>query len=337
MSVRFNWFLACKLLYGGFLFTILVSTIACNRSHSARIESVAISADGSLLAIEYGHDNTAFLYKIDVESGNASQLTKATVGRESGSDFSPDGRKIAYTYSAENGQPSSIIIQNLDGSDIHSWPSAGGSNYWPVFAPDGKTIIFARSDYYGNYSPTAQPHAHGWDVYAGDFDAAHVRQLTHEEFYTVSPPSVSADGKNLILVTEQDRGSQQIAIYSFAEMKKLPVSLQPHVPGEPARGPNFAFPNFMPDGKSILFMAASRGQGVYDYDVYRVNIDGGSVERLTQGNGFATALRVSADGRTAVFLKWRLNWQHVPIQSTPYLLDIKTHRLTMLKVKGLPK
>lgn len=119
-------------------------------------------------------------------------------------------------------------------------------------------------------------------------------------------------------------------------MEKLAISLRPHVLEEPRLGPNLAFPNFMPDGKSILFMAASSGKHGYDYDVYRMNIDTGSVERLTQGNGFATGLRVSADGKTAVFLKWRLNWRRMPVQSAPYLLDIKTHKLTLLKVKGLP-
>jgi Tol biopolymer transport system component len=93
----------------------------------------------------------------------------------------------------------------------------------------------------------------------------------------------------------------------------------------------------MPDGKSVLFMAASSGHGAYDYDVYKMDIASGSVERLTQGNGFATGLKVSANGKTAVFLKWRLTWwRRTPVQSTPYLLDIQTHKLTPLKVKGLP-
>ena len=83
-------------------------------------------------------------------------------------------------------------------------------------------------------------------------------------------------------------------------------------------------------------MAASSGHHGYDYDVYRMDIDSGSVERLTQGNGFATGLKVSANGKTDVCIKWRLNWRQVPVQSTPYLLDLQTHKLTPLKVKGLP-
>ncbi len=40
-----------------------------------------------------------------------------------------------------------------------------------------------------------------------------------------------------------------------------------------------------------ISMAASSGHHGYDYDVYRMDIDTGSVEGLTQGNGFATCLK----------------------------------------------
>jgi len=157
------------------------------------MESVAVSPDGRLLAIDFGDDSTSFVYKIDVESGNATRLTDTKVGRESSPAFSPDGKRISYSYSRGKGQPSSVVTENVDGSNLHSWSPSGGNDYWPVFSLDGKTIIFARSAYYGNYSPIAQPHPHGWDLYAGDSDGENVRQLTHEEFYMASPLSVSPD------------------------------------------------------------------------------------------------------------------------------------------------
>ncbi len=144
-------------------------------------------SDGKLLAIDFGDDNSSFIYKIDVDSGNATRLTDAKVGRESSPAFSPDGKRISYSYSPGKGQPSSIVIENVDGSNRQSWSSSGGNDYWPEFSLDGKTIIFARSAYYGNYSPIAQPHPHSWDVYAGDSNGTNLRRLTHEEFYIASP------------------------------------------------------------------------------------------------------------------------------------------------------
>jgi hypothetical protein len=47
--------------------------------------------------------------------------------------------------------------------------------------------------------------------------------------------------------------------------------------------------------------------------------------RLTNGNSYATDLKVSADGRTAVFLRWRFDWHGTPVKSEVYLLDVQTH------------
>jgi len=66
-----------------------------------------------------------------------------------------------------------------------------------------------------------------------------------------------------------------------------------------------------------------------------VDIETSAVDRLTQGNGFASDLRVSADGRTAVFLKWHSDWRGTPVKSELYLLDVQSHKLTPLKVSGL--
>lgn len=52
----------------------------------------------------------------------------------------------------------------------------------------------------------------------------------------------------------------------------------------------------VPDGKGILFLAASEGKHGYDYDVYRWT---------SKGNGYATDLNVFPDAKTAGFLKWR--------------------------------
>jgi Tol biopolymer transport system component len=93
----------------------------------------------------------------------------------------------------------------------------------------------------------------------------------------------------------------------------------------------------MPDGKSLLFMAASNGKlwKGFDYDVYRVDIGTGSLEQLTKGNGYATDLKVSADGKTAVFLKWHSDWRGTPVKNQLYLLDVQSRKLTAIKVTGL--
>ena len=91
----------------------------------------------------------------------------------------------------------------------------------------------------------------------------------------------------------------------------------------------------MPDGRSILFLAATEGRHGYDYDVYRIDLETGAIERLTKGNGYATDLRVFADGKTAAFLKWRSDRHATPVESDLYLLDLQSHNVTPMKVNGL--
>jgi len=181
-----------------------------------------------------------------------------------------------------------------------------------------------------------QPHHHAWDFYAADSDGTNVRQLTNESFYMASALSVSPDGKSMVVVTEDLDTPRKIAIYSLDHPENRPQLFRPHVPKEADRkNPIFNCPNFMPDGKSILFMAASEGRHGYDYDVYRLDLGTGEVERLTKGNGYATDLTVFADGKTAAFLKWRSDWHATPVESELYLLDIQSHSVTPLRVSGL--
>lgn len=205
-----------------------------------------------------------------------------------------------------------------------------------MFLPNDETIIFSRSEFYGSSSPVAQHHPHGWNFYSAKLDGTNVHQITVESFYMASPPSVSPDGKSIVVVTEGLESNRQIAIYSVNRPGNPVRTFRPHVPKEADhKNPLLAYPNYMPDGKSVLFMDGSNGKHGYDYDVYRLDLGTGSVERLTNGNGYATDLKVSADGRTAVFLKWRKSWLGELTTNEIYLLDLQSRKVTPLKVSGL--
>jgi Tol biopolymer transport system component len=311
--------------------------VACAGQPTGRIGSISVSPDGSFLAVTYEKDGAQFVYKIAMDTGNATRLTDAKTGQESSPALSADGKRIAYSYSPGNGMASRIVVGNVDGSDLRPWSPSETSDYRPLFSPDNKTIIFARSGYYGSYSPIAQPYRHDWNFYAANLDGANVRQLTNEHFYMVSDASVSPDGLAMVFVSSEEHGDV-IEVHSLEEPAKPKQILRPHVPKEPSLGQTFNCPNYMPDGKSILFMAARNGKLLsgYDYDIYRLNLGTGVVERLTNGNGYATDLKVSADGKIAVFLKWRSDWHRTPVKNELYLLDLQSHEVTPIKVSGLP-
>jgi Periplasmic component of the Tol biopolymer transport system len=325
-----------RIVQRGVLLLFLHTCLSYGGSQIGQIKSIALSPNGKVIAVGFDKGNTSFIYKVAVDTGRATRLTSAKSGEESMPAFSPDGKQIAYSYSPENGAHYRIVIGNIDGSDLRHWAASESDEFSPVFMPDSKTVIFSRSGFFGSYSPIAQPHSHAWRFYSGDLDGTNVRELTSESFYMASPASASPDGKHIVIATEGVDTNRNIAVYSLDRPGKPTQSLQPHVPGEvDHKNPIFNFPNYMPDGKSILFMAASGGKHGYDYDVYLVDLGTGSLVRLTNGNGYATDLKLSADGNIAVFLKWHSDWRGTPDRSEPYLLDMQTHKLRPLKVTGL--
>lgn len=301
----------------------------------AQINQLAISPDGKSIAITYEKDHRSLIYKVNVSTGIATRLTNSITGNESSPAFSPNGEQIAYSYRQDEKSHSRIVIENVNGSNLHSWSPQEVDDFRPVFSSDNKAIIFGRSGYYGSYSPIAQPYYHEWNFYESELDGTNVRQLTDENFYMVSPISISPDGRNMMMAV-QGTEPGQIAIYSVEHPSKKIISLRPHVPNEADhKDPIVDFPNYMPDGKSVLFMAASNGKHGYDYDVYQVDIATGALKRFTKGNGFASDLKVSADGKIAAFLKWHSNWRGIPAKSGIYLLDLQTDKSILLEVSGL--
>lgn len=322
----------------GILLALLVFTrLSTCATVPNKIKSIAISPDGKIIAVEYGSANKSFIYIVPVNTGNATRLTSNKIGEESFPAFSPNGKRLAYSYSPGE-KPYTIAIENVDGSDLHLWPSTEINDFSPIFSPDNKTIIFARSGYYGSYSPIAQSHPHAWSFYSSDLNGTNVRELISEDLYMASPSSISPDGNNMMIVQEGINTNREIAIYSLSHAGKPIRTIQPHVPGESDhKNPILNFPNYMPDGTSILFMAASNGRfgHGYDYDIYLLDIQTGALERLTQNNGYATDLKVSVDGSTAIFLKWQSDWHGTPAKNQVYLLNIQTHKVMPLTITGL--
>ena len=306
---------------------LLAASFGCNRQQP-HFEGFIFSPDNTYLAGVYFRSGSSFIYKIPLDTGKAVRVTNATEGFEGVPSFSPDGKRIAYSYSPPKGH-SRIVVSSVDGSTQSSWPTTTSDDFDPLFSPDGNTIIFARSGYFGSYSPIAQPTQHEWNFYVGDVEGRKVRQITDENFYLVSRASISPDGKTMLFVSSE-QGGDILAFYSLEQPPKPKVTVRPGV-GDKEGSTVLGDAMFMPDGKSILFTAAITGaHGYFDYDIYRMELSSQKIEKLTTANGYSHSLQLSRDGKTAVFMRDNVHWYGT--RTEILLLDLAIRSLTTLKV-----
>jgi Tol biopolymer transport system component len=300
------------------------------------IGDFAFSPDGQFIVLSRSNGSSSFLYRVALDTGKATRLTQTERGFEGSPSFSPDGKRIAFAYRPNRSSRSRIYIAALDGSGSHPLFSSDSDadDFSPVFTTNGDRVYFARSAFFGNYSPIARPGQHEWDIYSVDADGRNLRQITNEHFYQISAPSLSTDGKKMLFSTDTEDGSR-LAIYTFDNPSKPQTLLQPHVPNEP-RSPIFGSALFTPDGQNVLFLAASEGRrgAACDYDVYRMSLRGGSIAKLTSGNGYATGLCVSPDGRKAIFMKWTFDERRMPIANQLHMLNLETRETSPLPISG---
>ena len=337
------------------IFAIILA--ACSgRADPPTYEGLTFSADGKQIFAVHSRPGSAFIYRIPLDTGKAVRFTNASTAFEGFPAFSSDGKRVVYTESpAEKGAHSRIVIANSDGSGSRP-PVSLDHVASPIFSLDSQSLIFARYGYFGNYDGFAQSHAHEWDFYSSDLDGTNVRQLTNESIYSVSPPSLSPDGKSLIFIGPELDSAQRheielryknspaeldahtaefiaeaITIYSLEQPPKPRRVFKPHVKGEP-RDPIFVDPVFLPDGENILFLSATGNP--FDYDVFVMNLRTQAVVKLTSGNGHAYSLRVSPDGKTAAFV--RQQWHDgQPGSSAIFLLDLASGAVTPFHVTGI--
>jgi len=104
------------------------------------VYAFSVSADDRIAYAPYWHDT--FLFTVDVDTGEKSQLTSYTEDNY-GARFSPDGGTVAY-HSTRT-EDSEIWLHHLDGrpetrvTDHPSW------DLYPEWSPDGQQLVFVSN------------------------------------------------------------------------------------------------------------------------------------------------------------------------------------------------
>jgi TolB protein len=140
------------------------------------------SPDGTQLVYVDRESDTSSenLYRVDVSSGDVSQVTTDETKNETRPSWSPDGPSIAYQAislegAAEDGRLDVYKVDVGNGT-VDRLTSNQWDDYEPMWSPDGASIAFfsTRDDYHSEDGPYL------WEVYVMQVDGTGERRITRQ-------------------------------------------------------------------------------------------------------------------------------------------------------------
>jgi len=216
------------------------------------------------------------IYISDYDGANQRRVT---VSRQLNLNpsWSPDARALAYTTYRPN--PDLFISFIYEG--VLQNPTKGiGTNYLPVFSPDGKQIAF-MSGRDGNA-----------EIYVMNVDGSNLRRLTHHPAGE-SSPTWSPSGSQIAFTSDRS-GRPQIYVMNSSDgsgVRRLTVN------ETEADRPTWSPPPF-----NEIAYAASTGPG---YDIKVLEVATGQVRQLTFGEGSNEGPAWAPGGRHLAFTSTR--------------------------------
>lgn len=197
-----------------------------------------------------------------------------------------------------------IFIADLTGNITRQLTHEKGYDAEPTISPKGDKIIFT-STRNGDL-----------DLYVMDMDGKNVKQITHELGYD-GGAWFSPDGSKIVWRASRPRTEEEIQEYKdlLAEGMVAPTNMEVFVAN--ADGSNVQqvtklgkanwAPNFMPDGKRIIFASNHEYERGFPFNMYIINMDGTGLKKISHDGGFDAFPMFSPDGKKIIFSSNRNN------------------------------
>ncbi|MFW6198677.1 MAG: winged helix-turn-helix domain-containing protein [Acidobacteriota bacterium] len=201
-------------------------------------------------------------------------------GNEDDPAVSPDGRRVAFSWTGPEGGDRDVWVRSLEGGAPVPLTSHPGADHHPVWMPDGERLAFIRQADGGCEIFTVE-------VAGGTESALATCRGTGEIDYDFSPGGdwlarswiVGPHGGIGIRLTQIEGAGERVLT-------------------EPASRIVDHTPRFSPDGSTVAFIRR-RGAGVED--IWLIPAAGGPPRRLTHDNRGIVGHDWSADGGSIIF------------------------------------
>jgi Tol biopolymer transport system component len=231
------------------------------------------------------------MYTMDLREG-IPKLVSTGIGACTCGFYRPDGEKILFASSHENGDHESLPIlsgnysweltpymniyeANLDGSSLRKVTSGPAYHAECAYSPDGKQIVYASNE------------SGSMNIYISDVNGSNVRPLTRTEESYNGGPFFSPDGKWVVFRSDrEEKDLLQIFIVRSDGSEEKQLTNNRHV--------NWA-PFWHPNGKIIAYTTSKHGHRAYQ--IYLMNVETLQEFRLTESQTFEGLPSFSADGK----------------------------------------
>jgi len=199
----------------------------------------------------------------------------------------PTPRTIAVSRTFGNAGQVGLFIAASDGSDERPLLSSPNTDYDPVWAPDGSSIVFT-SDRAGSA-----------DLYRVKPDGSGLERLTTDPAYD-DQAAFSRDGKHLAFVSTRRGGTSVLWTMDLSTRSAKALTSGP--------GGDFR-PSWSPDGKWIAFSSVrgnampfshGRWERLQIADIYIIHPDGSGLKKITASGNFCGSPKWMEGGRQIV-------------------------------------
>jgi Tol biopolymer transport system component len=254
---------------------LLTAAAPMGRLGGAGAEPAPLPPGGNILFTSSGPRGWD-VYLSDLGTKQVRQLTDQPA-LDYNAAFSPDDRRVAFVSQRDGNHE--LYVVNRDGTGLERLTDNFALDDHPAWAPDGKRIAFCSTR-----QPATTPGKTWNAIYVMNADGSDVRRVSPPDAGDYSPAwSPRGDWIACASGSGEYGGTDLYVMKPDGSGRKLVVK-------------NGGWPAFAADGGSLYFHSKRQDQ----WGIWRVKLDGSSLERITPAGVEAFTPRASADGKWLV-------------------------------------